>query len=323
VSVLGAPYLPLSPKEEGIGRVRCQSLLPVFQVRKQERGSLENKGGRTVVACWQRQMWMVAVVAAFSVFLATSAHAELGSCVSENVVPVPVVETGETGVFSDAAGQHYYASEVLPVLAGGHQSVGPTANEANFQALPIGPKNRWQMTPAMIVRNANSAPTLFQKELLAAGEAIFMPQASGGACAKLLREGEQAARQAGHGLWGQNRAAPVYWAGNPDLLLEAAGDYVIVQGRIVSLGKTPRTRYLNFGRYWKTDFTVTIARSEEDAIATHLSEIGLSFEDLAQKAVEIRGVLDVKDGPLMAWDHPEQLIVVEQKRAGRDGQNRD
>ncbi|MGV2977867.1 hypothetical protein AB1P65_20610 [Roseibium alexandrii] len=275
------------------------------------------------MARWQRQLWTGAVVAAFSVSLATGAHAEFTSCVSENGVPVPVVETAEAGVFSDITGQQYHASDILQVSTSGLPRAGSSVNRSSFQAFPIALQNRWQMTPAMIVMNANSAPALLQKELLAAGKAIFMPQASFGACAKLLRSSEQAARRAGRGLWGQNRAAPVYWAGNPDLLLKAAGDYVIVQGRIVSLGKTPRTRYLNFGRYWKTDFTVTIARSEEDAIAMHLSEIGLSFEDLAQKAVEIRGVLDVKDGPLMAWSHPEQLVVVEQKRAGRDGQNRD
>ena len=275
------------------------------------------------MARWQRQFWTGAMVAAFSAFFVVGAHAEFASCVSDNAVPVPVIETAEIGVFSDVSGRQYHASEILPVLAGIPQSIGSTANEANFQAMPIGPKNRWQMIPAMIVMNANSAPMLLQNELLAGGKAIFMPQASFGACAELLRNSEQTARRAGRGLWGQNHAAPVYWAGNPDLLLKAAGDYVIVQGRIVSLGKTPRTRYLNFGRYWKTDFTVTIARSDEEAFVTHLSQIGLSFEDLAQKAVEIRGVLDVKDGPFMAWTHPEQLVVVEQKRAGRGGQNRD
>ena len=226
-------------------------------------------------------------------------------------------------MFSSASGEQYHSSDVLLVSLGENLRASLAARWSNFQALPIGPQNRWQMTPAMIVAHAGAAPILLQKELLEAGEALFMPQVSTGACAELLLRSEQNARRAGRGLWGQNRAAPVYWAGNPDLLLKAAGDYVIVQGRIVSLGKTPRTRYLNFGRYWKTDFTVTIARSEEDAIATYLSEIGLSFEDLAQKAVEIRGVLDVKDGPLIAWAHPEQLVVVEQKRAGRDGRNRD
>ncbi len=233
-------------------------------------------------------------------------------CVPKDVKSVSVIGQDDSGVFQDATGQQYFLAEVYSE-AFDRMLIGQNAVlDAAFTAYPIGPANRWDQRPAWIVRSGSNQHSLLQSDLLERGHAIYMPKLSGGPCADYLRKMERHAERSGRELWADGRRLPVYSAAIPDVPLAAAGTYGILRGRIVSLGKTRSTRYLNFGRYWKVDFTVTLAATDAPLALEGLAEDGVSFEDLDGRAVEIRGVIEDQDGPLIAWRRAEQLVVLEE-----------
>ncbi|WP_269585040.1 hypothetical protein [Roseibium sp. Sym1] len=238
---------------------------------------------------------------------------------AEAVVP----GTGEP-LFLSADGTRYFASDVrFPGRGGEHMapvSRNDLSADSDFAAVPAGPPNRWGLVPAWIVLREAGGSHLWQARQLEAGHALFAPDRATADCADALRRAEGRARRAHAGIFGRKRAGPIYSAARPGTFKETAGRYVIIRGRIVSLGKTARTRYLNFGKYWKTDVTGTLNASDEEDFNAALERAGWSLDALAGRYVEMRGIVEHRDGPLIALRHPEQLVVLDDKRAGRDGQ---
>lgn len=64
--------------------------------------------------------------------------------------------------------------------------------------------------------------------------------------------------------------------------------------------------YLNFGRYWKEDFTVVIERRALRLFA----ESGLDPLRLEGALLRVRGWMDDHDGPRIEVTHPEQIEVL-------------
>lgn|GEM_PF-1984796 len=246
----------------------------------------------------------------------TIALATYQACVPAAIASVGIETVDEDGVFADASGQRFFASDLYrPNAAMALESTGylggGSGSSTDIEAVPLGPENRWGLVPAWITVRQAGEVQLLQSLLLSEGVALFMPGRAEGACADLLRQAEGEARRNRKGLWEDKAAAPVYSAAKPEPLLERTGDYVIVRGRVVSLGKTDSTRYLNFGKYWKTDFTVTLKTSDEAIFDAALGGSGRHVEALAGKTVELRGVVQEWDGPHIALHHPEQLIVLD------------
>lgn len=248
----------------------------------------------------------------------------ISACVADNAHTGTLVERSANGEFVAGTGQRFLATDIdfLPAENASHSSsnIGddPKGSQT-LEAIPAGPANRWGLIPAWIVVRNGDTLELLQADELETGGAIFVPERASGSCARHLRQAESSAREQKTGIWARGKDAPVHSVTDLENLEAAAGNYVIASGRIVSLGKTRSTRYLNFGRYWKTDFTVTLKASDEDRFDAILSQNGWRIENLANKTVEIRGVVQVRDGPLIALRHPEQLVVIEDKRAGRGG----
>ncbi|MEM8703518.1 MAG: hypothetical protein AAGF82_16970, partial [Pseudomonadota bacterium] len=199
----------------------------------------------------------------------------------------------------------------------------PMTGAGRLLALPAAEPNRWGLVPAWIVRQERGVSGLFQADLLERGEALFAPGVAAGDCADILRAAESTARQAGSGHWSGDAGTVLFSSWEPETFSGQDGHYVIARGRVVSLGKTAGTRYLNFGRYWKTDLTVTFRSSEEGAFNTALARDGHTVDALVGQRVEVRGVLQERDGPYIALRHPEQLVVLEGKKVVSGGQDGD
>lgn len=233
------------------------------------------------------------------------------ACLPENVRASAVSGPDERGIYTDLAGNRYYAAD----LAGSNSPLtGRPPEDGGIKsvlAYPAGPQDRWGLRPAWLVVTPPEEAGLLQYELLLSGREIFAPHHALGDCAELLRGAEKSSRVRAVGRWADKAGRAVYSALDPQALQEAAGDYVIVQGRIVSLGKTRRTRYLNFGRHWKTDFTVTISEADAGAFEDHLAGRDMTFADLAGRAVEIRGVVQIDDGPRIDLRHVPQLDILD------------
>jgi hypothetical protein len=145
----------------------------------------------------------------------------------------------------------------------------------------------------------------FQAELLARGLARVSSRVGDPACAKLLLAKEESARAAKLGLW----AEPAYVIGqaeDPAAILESRGRFTLVEGKIVSVRESGGTIYVNFGRRWSEDFTVTIAKRNERAFVA----AGLVPKSLSGRRVRIRGWIEERGGPWVEAARPEQIEVL-------------
>lgn len=262
---------------------------------------------------------LVAALVLFSVVCSSAAEADHEGCVASEAARVAVTGPGLEGFFRGADGTRYFATDLYrpgksaSAPGGGNEAPASGVPAEAFQAIALGPENRWGLVPALVVVRQNGAEQLLQERELALGAYVFQPEWVTGACADALRRAERRAREDRLGLWSANVRGdfPVFATGAPDRLSAMLGSYVIAQGHVVSLGKTERTRYLNFGSYWKTDFTATIAASQEASFDEALGGSGWRIADLAGKLVELRGVVQDRDGPFMQLRNPEQIVVLE------------
>lgn len=155
-----------------------------------------------------------------------------------------------------------------------------------------------------VTRVATATGADVGERLVAAGAALVGPAPfaeAEGPCQARLLAAEAAARAAGAGLWEDGTFA-VDAADDP--LIEArAGRYALVEGRIASVGKAGRTRYLNFGRQWSLDFTATIAESD----GAWPRGWGIDPTALEGSRVRVRGWLEANDGGLVRLGRPGDL----------------
>jgi endonuclease YncB( thermonuclease family) len=153
---------------------------------------------------------------------------------------------------------------------------------------------------------AASGEMLVQRELVAAGQALVSPAALAVSCRGYLREAERAARAAKLGLWGD----PYYVVKQADDIadvLAEQGRFAIVGGRVASVRESGGIVYVNFGRRWSQDFTVTILKRNERI----LTGAGLIPKALAGRRVEVRGFIEERGGPAIEVARPEQIEIVE------------
>jgi endonuclease YncB( thermonuclease family) len=125
------------------------------------------------------------------------------------------------------------------------------------------------------------------------------------ACLDLLFAAEGRARLSGLGIW-RDPYYSVRAANAPGDLLARAGQYELVEGRILLAEQSGGRVYLNFGRFWKEDFTAVI-----EAPALRLfAAAGVDPLVLDGALVRVRGWVDDRDGPRIEVTHPEQIEVL-------------
>jgi hypothetical protein len=144
-----------------------------------------------------------------------------------------------------------------------------------------------------------------QQAMVARGLARVYSFPDNRACLDLLMAAEGRARLGGLGIWSDPYYS-VRAADAPAALLARAGHYELVEGRVLLADKTGGRVYLNFGRFWKEDFTAVI-----EAPALRLfARAGLDPLELGNGLVRIRGWVDDRDGPRIEITHPEQIEVL-------------
>jgi endonuclease YncB( thermonuclease family) len=145
-----------------------------------------------------------------------------------------------------------------------------------------------------------------QAELIARGNARVSARVGERACATELLSRERAARAANLGLW-----ADPYYVIRPadDAAAVAAerGRFAIVEGTVLSVRESGATIYVNFGRRWTQDFTVTIAKRNESAF----TRAGLEPKRLQGRRVRVRGYVEQRGGPWVEATRPEQIELAE------------
>ncbi len=123
-------------------------------------------------------------------------------------------------------------------------------------------------------------------------------------CLTLMRKAEGEARRDKRGLW---RNPPLFDARATDDLLQHIGEFVIVTGIVKSVGDRKRRLYLNFGSNWSEDTTVVLTKKGSGAYRGDVAVL----RRLEGKRVEIRGILDNAQGPLIRLTDEAQIDILD------------
>jgi endonuclease YncB( thermonuclease family) len=145
-----------------------------------------------------------------------------------------------------------------------------------------------------------------QSELIGRGAARVAARVGSRACAGELLAHERAARNRKLGLWGEPDYA-IRSAEDAAGIAAGRGGFAIVEGNVLSVRESGATIYVNFGRRWTQDFTVTVLKRNERSFAAE----GLEPKRLERRRVRVRGYVEERGGPWIEAVRPEQIEIVE------------
>jgi endonuclease YncB( thermonuclease family) len=143
-----------------------------------------------------------------------------------------------------------------------------------------------------------------QGEMLALGLARVYTFEDNRAATREMYALERGARAAGRGIW----SLASYRIRSAEEAGRYIGGFELVEGRILDVAVVRGRGYLNFGRDWRTDFTVVVPRR---AGAIFHPVFGRKMEKLQGKRIRVRGWLRRYNGPMIESTHPEQIEVLE------------
>jgi endonuclease YncB( thermonuclease family) len=171
------------------------------------------------------------------------------------------------------------------------------------------PADRYQRLVAYAYAVRDGEELFAQGELIAGGFARVADQVGGRACAADLHSREDAARRAKLGLWADSYYEMLH-ADDPTDVLAQRGRFALVEGEVMSVHESGATLYMNFGRRWSEDFTVTILKRNERSFAA----AGLDVQGLAGRRVRVRGWIEQRgatgESPWIEAAYPEQIEPV-------------
>jgi hypothetical protein len=148
----------------------------------------------------------------------------------------------------------------------------------------------------------SSSETPIQYVLLDQGLAVTGARIGEPACRAALLGRERTARVSRLGISGSGDYR-LFQADDPAAILNSLGRFAIVEGRVLSVRESGNTVYVNFGRRWSEDFTVTIAKRAERSFIS----AGLSPKSLQGRTVRVRGVIEERAGPWIEATRADQF----------------
>lgn len=161
----------------------------------------------------------------------------------------------------------------------------------------VAPRDRWGRR---MVRAYEAGEISLQEELVTAGAARVRPQGDDYEFIRRLLVREQAARDAGSGLW-RRKFYRVRDAGSAE---DAIGGFHLVEGAVARVGRGGGRFYLNFGEDFRRDFTATA----KSGAARRWKSAGLvDIESLEGARVRVRGHVASINGPSIEITHPMQV----------------
>ena len=152
-----------------------------------------------------------------------------------------------------------------------------------------GSGDRWGGVPAriLVAKDGTDLAALLLKE----GAALVDVGDADTLCRPGILSAEREARSAGRGAWG----SVLLPANDPEGIAKHVGRFAVVEGRVLSVGERERWTYLNFGRDFGRDFSVSISRRNW----RRMQEAGLSAASLRGRMVRVRGMVEMRRAPSM------------------------
>lgn len=169
-----------------------------------------------------------------------------------------------------------------------------------------GKRDRWNRLPVRARLLKDSLVFDLSHGLVEAGLAIVDPGADPPFCQSELFALEETARERRLGLWADGRYNPLS-VDQAERLKERVGSFVIVEGRVRSVGERKQRTYLNFGGHWADDFTIIIPKKTW----MQMAERGLSADSLKGHIIRTRGILQSWQGTALTVDSAEMIERLE------------
>jgi endonuclease YncB( thermonuclease family) len=198
------------------------------------------------------------------------------------------------------------------LLAGIEVPSGSTAGKASLEKLLAGGKvllkqmeaasDRYGRFPVQAFVPRDGAEHWIQEDLLAAGHAQVSSRP--GACAKALLLAEAPARRSKLGLWADS-AYNVKASDDLPGLSGRQGRFTVAEGKVLSVRESAGTIYINFGRVWSRNLTVTILRRNRPAFEA----AGMAPKKLEGVRLRVRGWVEERSGPRIDAARPEQIEI--------------
>ena len=152
------------------------------------------------------------------------------------------------------------------------------------------------------LRSCRRQPKIRPGNAAGTGQARVAARIGDKACADILLRSERVARAARRGLWADPNFAPLRRE-NLDRIAAAQGQFALVEGKVLSVRESGATIYLNFGRRWTRDFTVTILKRHRREFAA----AGIDPKGLEGRPIRVRGWIEQRGCPIMDAVAPEQI----------------
>jgi len=243
-----------------------------------------------------------ASIIAVSLLAAASAHAETACGGADlGTVTVKAAQDARTLLLADGRKLRLAAVEI---------PAGQTAALKSLEGRPLalraadGTPDRYGRLVAF-AGPAEGGPSV-QESLVSEGAARVFTRIGAKACAEALLTLEQKARAAHKGLWADPTFAPLRTDDYRRFRVER-GRFVLVEGQVQSVRVSGATIYVNFGRRFTRDFSVTILRRLRGAFTA----AGVEPSALQGRRIRVRGFLEFRRGPIMDVAAPEQIEFIE------------
>ncbi|MEI8277403.1 MAG: thermonuclease family protein, partial [Hyphomicrobiales bacterium] len=87
----------------------------------------------------------------------------------------------------------------------------------------------------------------------------------------------------------------------------ATGHFALVEGKVLSVRESGAVIYMNFGRRWTRDFTVTVLKRQQRLF----TDAGVDIKKLDGRRIRVRGWIERRGGPIVEAAAPEQIELID------------
>lgn len=244
-----------------------------------------------------------------AVSIAFAAKADGRACFSKTLGSFPIASVADGRSFKLGDGREVQLAGI-EVPSGIDSAAAKVALERLIgrknvvlkQADPAG--DRYGRLRAQAFLPQDGGERWIQQDLLAAGRAQVAAHPGDAACAKALLAAEAPARQSKRALWADS-SYEIKASDDFPGLLERRGRFTVAEGKVVSVRESGGTIYVNFGRVWSRNLTVTIMGRNKRAFES----AGIDLKKLAGARLRVRGWVEERGGPRIEAARPEQIEI--------------
>ncbi|GGD06791.1 hypothetical protein [Aquisalinus flavus] len=165
---------------------------------------------------------------------------------------------------------------------------------------PVGAPDRWGRMPVLAFAEDTTEP--LQVRLIEQGHLSILPDQLPAAFDDRFRAAQLTAQVTGRGVWATESLRVLY----ADDAGEGEGQLRFVRGRVRYAYEGRDWTYLNFGRDYRTDFTIMI----KPRLAQKMTEAGQPPSSFEGRRIEVYGLIHQENGPAVELTSGANIRII-------------